>query len=264
MDNTQDPVVAPQQGEAQPTVEQMPDVQPVEVPAEPSKSSDETNFESVAAKKGFKTPDDLAKAYANLESQNTKVSMKAAELEKQFFPDSPKTTEQRVEKAYSDDEQKALSELRSFISREAVEPLKQEFDLKLRTELAKIELSQVIKDNPDFANYANEVKEFKSKYPDMPFREAYTFAKALKGDLVKEARAEGLRQGTWSAERQSAAQVVPSKRVTEEKIGASDLLKGAGQRWAIRQGMTPDQKNRIRAEQALAEKEIFGYMLENN
>src|ERR1041384_7517583 len=100
MDNIQDTVQADPQGESA-SVEQIPDVQSNEtaqesqtdsVQPESSKSSDETSFEAIAAKKGFKTPDDLAKAYANLESKNTKVAMKNADLEKIFFTESKQDT----------------------------------------------------------------------------------------------------------------------------------------------------------------------------
>lgn len=261
MDNVQDTAVTPQ-GEVQQPVEQTPAVQPAEAPVESPKPSDETNFEAIAAKKGFKSPDDLAKAYANLERQSTKVSQKAADYEKLFFSQEPKGNPVETPKApqyQPQTEAQALDELRKFVHAEAVAPLQKEFEQKLQTELARIELNNVIKENKDFGNYVNEVKDLKGKYPSMSFTEAYTVAKALKGDLAKEAMAEGLSQGTYAARRQTQAQVIPQKPVTEDKIQPADILQGAGSRWAQanRAYADPSAKARVAAEQALLEQRFI-------
>lgn len=266
MDN--DTTVAPE-GQTTPS----PDVQsaptaPTEAPViaqteTETKPSDESSFESLAAKKGFKTPDDLAKAYANLERQSTKTSMKAAELEKSFFPQEARTDTPQAPvelKAEKD----AIDELRNFGKREFVEPLKQEFDQRLKTELAKIELRQTIKENPDFSKYADEVKELKTKHPSMSFSEAYTFAKAMKGDLVQEATAKAYSEGAKVGYKQVAAQVAPTKPVTEDKIAASDLLQGAASRWKTGTNTPADVRARIKAEQAMVERELFGQELKGH
>jgi len=259
VDNVQDPVQEAPQGQAEPAVEQTPGVKPAEVPAEPTQAPTGTSFEEIAAKKGFKSPDDLAKAYANLESQNTKVEMKKADLEKLFFSEQPRVTPQPETRFTPDSEAKALDELRRFVQSEAVEPLKKELQQQFKTEVARLELKSVIKERPDFVKYAGDIKELKSKYPDMPFDEAYIYAKALKGDLVQEARSEGLKQGTYASQRQGAAQVITQKPVVEGQVQPTEVLRGAGNRWsaANQRFAKPETIAKARAEQAYIENELI-------
>jgi hypothetical protein len=257
MDNIQDAEQAVPQGQAAP-VEQVPTVQPVEV-ATVSEGPVETTFEELKAKKGFQSPDDLAKAYANLESHNKRVEMKTADMEKQFFPvESPRDIQPQSPASQAIQEsQQALNELRKFVQTE-VEPLKKDFDQRLQTELSKIELRQVMKENTDFGKYATDVKELKTRYPAMSFTEAYSFAKAMKGDSVAEAKSQAFQRGASVAQRQVAAQVAPAKGASEDKIPAQDLLQGASKRWVISPKTSPEQIARIKAEQSLIEREIFG------
>lgn len=255
MDNIQDTEQAVPQGQAAPA-EQMPDVQSADVPAESQESSVETNFEAIAAKKGFKSPDDLAKAYANLESQNKKVEMAKADLEKMFFTEKPKSQPQ-VRQTLNADEQ-ALAELDKYVGDKMTERetyLKHEFN----TKLAKLELDRVIEKNPDFPKYAEDVKQFKSKYPEMSFDEAYTLSKAIKGDLQREAKSEGMKQSVASIQRQGQAQVAPEKKAAETKVEASEMLQGASRRW------TPNARGQVdpraKAEIEMLEKELFGTVL---
>lgn len=265
MDNVQDTATAPQ-GQAE-TVEQAPDVQSVnptptdstaEATAEPSQPSDETSYEQVAASKGFKSPDELAKAYVNSERLATKASMKAADLEKQFFPerkqDAPEPQHQFRPQAQ--DEQQALQELDKFVN-ERIARERETLRSEVKTELAKVELRSVIRDNADFGKYATDIKELKSKYPDMSFQEAYTFSKALKGDSIQEAKAEGRREGTWAAQKQSSAQVAQTKPVTEDKVPVGELIQGSSKRLTIKQGMTVDQVKQIQAERQFIENQLM-------
>lgn len=257
--------VLPGQADQSPEVQSVPTAPSeatveVHTETEEQRPSDEASFDTLAAKKGFKTPDDLAKAYANLERQNTKTSMKAAELEKAFFPQEVRTEAPQTPTGLKA-ETNAIDELRDFGKREFVEPLKQEFDQRLKTEIAKLELRQTVKDNPDFAKYAEDVKELKTKHPSMSFSEAYTFAKALKGDSLSEAKAQAYSEGAKVGYKQVAAQVAPTKAAAEDKIAATDLLQGAASRWKTTARTTPDQRARIAAEQKLVEREIFGQEL---
>lgn len=263
MDNIQDTGVDPK-GQSAP-VEQVPAVQseattptvpPVESPTETPKPFDETSFEAIASKKGFKSPDDLAKAYANLERQTTRVSQKAADYEKVFFSQPQEQKQEVYAMPNLTDETKALDELDKFVNERTQKAISQA-ELKFRTELAKIELNQVIEKTPDFGDYVTEVKELKTKYPEMSFRDAYTFAKALKGDLISEAKAEGLREGTKLAYKQATAQVAPTKAVAEEKtITPTELLQNASKRWTVRPGMKQEDIQRIRAEQDFVARQL--------
>jgi len=256
----------------QQSIEQSPDVQTADVPAEvskgPSDKKEGTTFEELAAKKGFKSIDDLAKAYANLESQNKKVEMTNAELQKLFFEAQQRSQNQDTQPFSQtlpenlDVDKQALEELDRFVSekvKEREEKLRQEF----KTELEKKELKEVIKENPDFVNYAKDVKEVKKKYPDMSFSEAYIFAKAQKGDLQKEVKAQGLKEGAKAVIEQQKAQTAPVKKAEEKKIGPEELLEGASRRWAPKaRGTAIEVDQRAVAEIEQVEKELFGTPLD--
>lgn len=266
MDNVQDTAIAPL-GQAEP-VAQAPEVksevpasvEPTAVAVEPTQPSDETSYETVAAQKGFKSPDDLAKAYVNSQRLATKASMKAAELEKQFFPDQKVEVQAPMRQIPQPaEEEKAIQELDRFVN-ERTQKAKAEAEQFFKTELAKIELRSVIKDKPDFANYANEIKDLKSRYPGMSFEEAYTFAKAVNGASVQEARTDGMKQGAAYLQKQSAAQVLPAKPVSEDKIPTSDLIKGSGSRLAVRQGDSAAVIQKKMQERQLIEQQLLSRM----
>ena len=252
MDNIQDSVAAPT-GEAQQPVEQMPNVQADGATSEVKEASTETTFNELAAKKGWKTPDDLAKAYANLEGHSTKTSQEKSELEKAFF--NAKPNEQTS--VATDDV--ALQELDKFVNQRVTNEIS-----KIRAEWqdreSRRELRDTIDKNPDFGKYAQDVKELKSKYPGMPFDEAYTVAKALKGDLATQAKAEGMKLSVEAVQRQTAAQVAPEKKGAENKIAATDLLQGAGKRWTADNRGHVD--HRAHAEIEMVERELFGTILQ--
>lgn len=254
MDNVQETVPAAAQAQTAPVTE-TPVVQPEGaasgVTEGPQANASGTTFEELAAKKGFKSPDDLAKAYANIESHSTKVAQEKSELEKLFFqqPTQP-------EPKQPDD---ALAELDRFVSEKLSEKEKQ-LEHKFETKLAKLELEKVIEKNPDFQKYASDVKDIKVRFPNMSFSEALLLAKAQKGSLVAEAKSQALKEAVEVVQRQSQAQVAPEKTAAENKVTAQDLLQGASKRW------TPDRvgkiSDRARAEIELLEKELFGGVLE--
>lgn len=243
---------------------QTPDVQNTVAPVEqqPQQPSDETSYEAIAAKKGFQSPDDLAKAYANLESRATKSDMSNAELQKLFFEAQQSEPVQQHSlgmQAQPPGQDQALAELDRYLDQKwstREQALKSEF----KQELQKRELNDLLKESPDFAKYTSDVKELKNRYPDMSFKEAYTFAKALKGDLVQEARSEGMKQGAEYIQKQAQAQVAPSMQTRESKRAPVDeILQGAGKRWAA------DPMGRVnpqaRAEREAIERELFGRVL---
>ena len=259
MDNIQEPVQADPQGQSA-TEQQVPEVQQEGATSE-NESGEATTFEELAAKKGWKTPDDLAKAYANLEGHSTKVSQDKAKLEREFFslnPTKEEVQDKRQElQAKGDDV--ALAELDKFVSQR----IKEETS-KIRAEFqdkdSRRDLRETIEKHPDFGKYAPDVKEIKKQYPNMPFSDALLMAKAQKGDLTTEARRQGMTQGAQVVARQQGAQVAPTKTAKEGKITASELLEGAGQRWkAPNTGVHSPQAV---AEIEAIERELFGQVLQ--
>lgn len=230
------------------------DVQKAATP-EPSKKespeSQESAFEQLAAKKGFKSPDDLAKSYEALEAKSTKDAQEKADQQKLFFEEKQETPPE------GNDSNDQLKELGGFVD-ERLERQKTELEGKFKQELSKIELQSVIKENPDFGTYAQEVKDIRTKYPGMGFQEALTFAKAQSGAIAQEAKSEALTQASQGAEAQAQAQVAPVKVGTESKPDVADNLKSAN--W------TPDKSGRA-SDRAVAEieqieKELFGEVLQ--
>lgn len=254
MDNIQDQVAAPE-GEAQQPVEQMPNVQSDDATSQGSEAPEGTTFQELAAKKGFKSADDLAKAYANLEGHSTKVSQDKAKLEREFF--SPQVREEST-RPIANDEQ-ALNELAKFVKDQNKSEL-QQIRAEFKEREDRRELRETIEKNQDFGKFAQDVKELKRQYPDMPFNDALLMAKAQKGVLVTEARREGMTEGARATASQAQAQVASTKPVKESKITASDLLTNAGNRWkAPNTGVHSQQTI---AEVEAIERELFGQVLQ--
>ena len=254
MDNIQDPAAAPE-GQAQLTGEQ------ISVVSEEGKAPEGTTFKEIAEKKGFKTPDDLAKAYSHLEAKATESNMTVAELKKLFFEQQPQPNlqNQQVPQNQQQFTSEDIAALDKFV-RERITSEKEILRNEFRTEFAVRELNLIMKEHPDFGKYATEVKEMKNRYPNMPFEEAYTFAKAMRGDLSREAKLEGTRQGAEYLRKQGEAQVLAAKGVSEKKVAVDDVLSNTPRKWRTdnKGNMSPQTV----AEQKLVERELFGQELE--
>src|SRR3990167_6367169 len=253
MDNDQVVDTVVPEGQTTPT-EQSPSVQTDDATSEGQEAPEGTTYQELAAKKGFKSADDLAKAYANLEGHSTKVSQDKAKLEREFF--SPQVREEPLKVATQDEQ--ALNELDKFVKERTKSEL-QQIRAEFKEREDRRELRDTIEKHSDFGKYASDVKELKRQYPDMPFSDALLMAKAQKGDLATEARRQGATESAQVQARQAGAQVATAKSVKESKVGVSDLLQGAGDRWKA-------PKSGVHSQQAIAEieaveKELFGYVL---
>src|SRR3990167_2044891 len=254
MDNDQVVDTVVPEGQTTPT-EQSPSVQSDDATSQGQEAPEGTTYQELAAKKGFKSADDLAKAYANLEGHSTKVSQDKAKLEREFF--SPKQSQVREPLPVVPEEQ-ALNELDKFVKERTKSEL-QQIRAEFKEREDRRELRDTIEKHSDFGKYASDVKELKRQYPDMPFSDALLMAKAQKGDLATEARRQGATESAQVQARQAGAQVATAKSVKESKVGVSDLLQGAGDRWKA-------PKSGVHSQQAIAEieaveKELFGYVL---
>lgn len=251
MDNDQvvDQVVP--EGETTPT-EQSPTVQSDGATSQGEEAPKGTTFQELAAKKGWKSPDDMAKSYREIESHSTKVSQKASDLEKEFFNREPSAPSQQM----PDDA--ALQELDKFVN-ERVKKEVQAIRSEWQDREARRELREVMDKNQDFGKYAKDVKELKTQYPNMSFGDALLFAKAQKGDLQSEATSKAMQTKTEAVVKQMAAQVTTPKQGKESPVGAQDMLQGASKRWAPKTYAAPDQRAVSEIEQI--EKELFGRVL---
>lgn len=232
---------------------QMPSVQTDGATSEGQEAPTGTTFQELAAKKGWNSPDDLAKAYRELESHSTKISQKASDLEKEFF------SKQESSPSQQPTEDAALQELDKFVN-ERVKKEVQAIRSEWQDREARRELREVMDKNQDFGKYASDIKNIKGQYPNMSFSDAYLFAKAQKGDLVAEATSKAFQTKTEAVQRQSAAQVASPKQGKESNIGVSDVLRGASKRWAPKAWGQPDSRAVSEIEQV--EKELFGRVLQ--
>jgi len=126
-------------------------------PANPENAPQGTTFEELAAKKGFKSADDLAKSYAELEKSHTKQSMDISELMKARQQEPSQAAQaQMVQKVQDDNpdmsQDEAIQIVEKLISKQ-VSPLKEELEI-LRTFKSEEEqrlapqAAQIVKENP--------------------------------------------------------------------------------------------------------------------
>lgn len=125
-------------------------------------------FQELAAKKGFKTPDDLARSYANLEQSHTKKSMELSELAeiKLSKPQAQEKVQQLENQGYTQDE--AINIVKKLIHDELA-PFKEQIAIK-----------ETFKNEEDMS-YAPQVAELVKRNPTIPWDVAL---KSVKYDAV--------------------------------------------------------------------------------
>lgn len=134
------------------------------VPASPSNASvptnapDGTTFAELQAKKGFKSAEDLAKAYIELESHNKKVEMTAADILKQVYPEKPATVP-------APGDEQAVQIVQAIVKNE-VKPLQE-----------KVALQELFMKNPDAKDFASGIAEQVKANPGITWESAYKLAK---------------------------------------------------------------------------------------
>lgn len=169
MDNTQGlSTAAPSQGQVAPQA-QVPsnDAQGAVVGApqdqSPAKGEAGTGEGLLLGK--FKSPEDLAKAYQELESHNKKVEMDRAELEKLFV----QSTEPSQEKPAPSQEQ-ATEDPVDILAKEVSERVNRSFS----PVVARLEVDSMVRKYGDkFIAIAAEVKAFKDANPNRTLESAY-------------------------------------------------------------------------------------------
>lgn len=134
-----------------------------------NEASTGTTFQELAAKKGFKSEDDLARAYAELERSHTKKSMELSELAeiKLSKPHVQEKVQQLENEGYTQDE--AINIVRKLIQDE-VAPLREQLAIK-----------ETFKNEEDMV-YAPQVAEVIRKNPSIPWDVAL---KSVKYDAVQ-------------------------------------------------------------------------------
>ncbi len=146
-----------------PMIGQAPPV-PVVQQSVPAHAPDGTTYAELAAKKGFTTPDDLAKAYANLESHNKKVEMTAADVMREVYAAAPTVAPVPQPQPMTSDD--AAIKIVQGIVRGEVKPLEE-----------KIALQDLFLNNKDAPEYAVGIAKAVKENPGISWQNAYKIAK---------------------------------------------------------------------------------------
>ena len=170
-----------------------------------------TTFDELAAKKGFKSADDLAAAYSNLESQNKRVEMSLSELVNSRIQSQPADDVTTEELANAQSQEAALK---------IVEKVVKKFTRPLEDKLA---LQDLMAKNPDATQYAGEMAKLVKENPGIGWDVAY---KAAKFDrLAGQAREEGKQQAYQTIQRKQALTTESPRSATKDSKPMLDLIK---------------------------------------
>ena len=166
------------------------------------------DFEELANKKGFKSPDDLAKAYSELEADNTRTKMDNSDLLKAREEGLSSKTDDKVPEITSDmtdDEAKAV--LNKHID--------EQLESKLRPIQEKQAINDVVNKYPDAPKYFGKMAEHVKNNPKESWESAYKNVKF--DDLATEAKQEGRNEAVANQAAKSSAQVEASS-VKQSKV----------------------------------------------
>jgi hypothetical protein len=179
--------------------------------------SDTITFDELAVKKGFKTPDELAKAYANLETQNKRVevtladAIKARQEADPFAEPLPKADEVNT----SED---AVKIVNSMISRQT------------KSLEDKMEFQFHLLAHPEDKEIASQALSYVKENPGIKWEVAFKAARA--DTLASTEREKGRQEAYQSIQNKAGAMGVNASQRAPE-VGVSDIIKG------IRQGQIP-------------------------
>jgi len=132
-------------------------------------------FKEIAEKKGFKSPDDLVKAYVNLESQSTKTSQEVKELRELAKEIRSAQTPQKQDDLYKDlpQEQRQALELLGKVIDERLESKLQPLKSNLEVQEAQKEMQSVKERFPGVSNAdLEEAINYVDKNPSLPLEAA--------------------------------------------------------------------------------------------
>lgn len=175
--------------------------------ANPQAPQEGTTFEELAVKKGFKSADDLARSYAELESRNTRVEMGLSELVRVRTESQPQT-EANASVETAEDAVRVVE----GIVRKQIDPLRDQLqlqDLFLRYPDAKDfapQMAKVIKDNPGTA-----------------WEVAYRAAKF--DALASQAKKEGTQQAYQTIQQKQSASVEPARPAVTKERNLDELIR---------------------------------------
>lgn len=191
------------------------EVQP-ELQSSPSNAPVGTTFEELAAKKGFKSADDLAAAYANLESQNKRVEMGLSELAKLRSESTQQPTEEPTVDMNNVQSQEDALKVVEKIVRKHTRPLEDQ-----------LALQNLFMKNPDAQQYAGDMARVVKENPGISWEVAY---KAAKFDRVgSQAKEEGRKEAYQTIQKKQEVAVGAGKpTASRDNRPLDELIKDKG------------------------------------
>ena len=196
-----------------------------------------TTYEELAAKKGFRSADELAKAYANLESQNSRVEATLSDairarqegltnqsrgLDFGTTPQSGKTDEEEMQRAQSSEStEDALKIVNSIVDRK-LNTMRDSFDYQLH-----------LMANPTDKLYAQQAIQYVKENPGIHWDVAFKAAKA--DAIASTAREQGRQEAYQNIEQKQGAQAVHGgvNYQEQQQVTTQALIQG------IRSGQIP-------------------------
>ena len=156
-----------------------------------------TTFDELAQKKGFDSPDALAKAYQELEKQNKQVEMDRSSLLKAR---TEVVKDNEVEAKDADLNSKTLREIREINE--------------------KMELRELFDKYKDAPEYAKAMAEHVKAHPKASWESAYRFVRF--DDLAKEAKREGKDEAYQNIQEKQKAQSTGAqpKKILKKNINS--------------------------------------------
>ena len=166
-----------------------------------------TTFDELVAKKGFKSPEDLAKAYKELESQNKRVEVTLADaIKARQQPEVPLPAE-------ADDTETALRIVDGRISKQ-VNAIKDAYDFKFH-----------LIENPSDRVFAVDAIKYVRDNPGISWELAFKAAKADNSPQVASlAKEEGKNEAYQNIQNKEGGQTVQGGGQREPEVGVKDLI----------------------------------------
>lgn len=155
-----------------------------------------TTFAELAEKKGFKSPDDLAKSYAELESKKGRLEMGLNELA--ALRTQPVQQPAPIEVKTENDAIRLVQQIVDQRMQSVVRPLED-----------KVQLQEFSRLNPDFQQYAGRIAQVVKENPNISWESAYKIAKF---DTLQEQSKEAGKQEAYQTIAQKQASVVGQPR----------------------------------------------------
>lgn len=174
---------APDNNQAQPVPAQDP-VQPSPSQAGQPQTPAPITFEELARQKGFNSPDDLARSYSELESQNTRVSMGLSELITIREQSQPTDTAPALSPESVQTPEDAMKVISGIVEKQT-RPLRDQ-----------LELQELFHNNPDARQLAPAIAQIVKDNPGIKWNTAY---KAAKADAVPQTQSQAVQQGMQQA-----------------------------------------------------------------